>query len=73
VSAVFGIGVPELLVIAVWWIPLSVVPIVCFWRILARAGFNSWLAVVAVVPFFTPLLLLFVAFAPWPALAERSK
>jgi len=70
---VFGIGLVELLVIAVWFIPLSVVPIVSFWRILSRAGLNSWLAVVAVVPFFTPLLLLFVALAPWPTLAERSK
>ncbi len=69
----FGIGGTEIVVLAVCLIPASVVPVVALWRILSRAGLNRWLALVAIVPFFTPLLLLFVAFASWPTMAHSSK
>ncbi len=68
-----GIGVPELIVLTVYFFPVILVSLVSFWRILNKAGFNPWISLGVVFPATIPLLLLFVAFAPWPALAERSK
>ena len=43
-----------------------VLPFICFWRILPRAGFPSWMALVSVIPLGTFILLLVLAFRKWP-------
>ena len=43
-------------------------------RICSRLGFSPWLGVLAMVPFLNVLLLLYVAFSPWPVNVEsRSR
>lgn len=42
------------------------------WRVLRKAGFRPFLSIVAVVPFGVVLVLLYLAFARWPA-SEMSR
>ena len=51
------IVVLSLLVLIIW--PVT--------RILRRAGFSAWLAVLAIIPGANLALLFFFAFAPWPS------
>ena len=64
-------GIPELAVTAVWLLIL-VVPLWPAARICARMGFSPWLGLLAIVPVGNLVLLWFVAYAPWPAEADRS-
>jgi hypothetical protein len=65
-----GIGLPELLIIAMIAI---ILPLAVVWpamRICRRAGFSQWLGLLIVVPLANVLLLWFVAFSDWPALPD---
>lgn len=49
-----------------WFLILSLLQIVAFWKILGRMGFPPWLAIMAAVPIFNLVVLYFVALNPWP-------
>lgn len=58
----FGLGMPELLVILV-------VGVLIMWpagRICAKAGYSPWLGVLAAIPMANLALLWFLALAAWP-------
>ncbi len=65
----FGIGVPELIIIAVM-VSLVLVP---FWVIFSKAGFPGALSILMVIPGLNLLVLNFFAFAKWPALRDRQR
>ena len=58
-----GLGLPELVVIA-----LVTALIWPFGRILLKAGYSAWLALLVFVPGFNLVLLFWFALADWPAL-----
>jgi len=53
------------------FIVIAALTIVAFWRILPRAGLSPYWSLVAVVPLGTVILLLVLAFRPWPGDEER--
>lgn len=58
----FGIGLPELLIIAI----LGVVVILPFWKIFTKAGFTGWLSLTEIIPILNIVMLFYLAFAEWP-------
>ena len=49
-----------------WFLILSLLQLVAFWKILGRMGFPPWLAIMASVPVVNLILLYYVALTPWP-------
>ena len=49
-----------------WFMILSLLQLVAFWKILGRMGFPPWLAIMASVPVVNLVLLYYVALTPWP-------
>ena len=41
--------------------------IYCYYRIAAKAGFNPWLSLIAIIPLGSFILLLIFAFSDWPS------
>ena len=62
----FGIGLPELIVIAV----IGTVVILPFWKIFKKAGYSGWLSLIMIIPFVGILGLFYLAFAQWPIQRE---
>jgi hypothetical protein len=58
----FGIGISELLMLAV----IGVVVILPFWKIFAKAGFPGALSLTQIVPILNIIVLFYLAFAEWP-------
>ena len=58
----FGIGTSELVIIAV----VSVIVVLPFWKIFAKAGFPGTLSLTQLVPILNVIVLFYVAFAEWP-------
>lgn len=62
------IGVLELVIVFSIFLGISVIPVLLFWKVLRKAGLQPQLALIAVLPFFGPLILLFLlATLDWPA------
>jgi len=55
-----------------WFLILSLLQLVAFWKILGRMGFPPWLAILASIPVFNLVLLYYVALAPWPREARGA-
>ena len=49
-----------------WFLILSLLQLVAFWKILGRMGFPPWLAIMASIPVVNLILLYYVALTPWP-------
>ena len=45
---------------------IMVLPVVCFWRILPRAGIPAPVAILAIMPLLAIILLAVLAFKTWP-------
>ncbi|MEO6823535.1 MAG: hypothetical protein ABI167_02190 [Nitrosospira sp.] len=56
-----------------WVISFAVFFVVPFWKLFNRTGFNPVFSIVALIPGGVVLLLWVVAFAKWPASAEKKK
>ncbi len=61
-----SIGFPELIVIAVLFLGLSVFTVVPFCRITERTGYSGWWGLLSLLPFGTLIWACFVAFSKWP-------
>ena len=55
------IGIWQLVILTI----IVGVPLVCFQRILPRAGMSPWLSLVSIIPLGTFVLLVVLAFARW--------
>ena len=42
-----------------------------YWRILTKAGYSGWLALLNFVPFGTFIIMMILAFGNWPALKQE--
>ena len=51
----------------------SILPVIAFWKICDKAGFNGALGLLMLVPIANIILPLYVAFAAWPALKQEPK
>jgi len=51
----------------------AILPVIAFWKICEKAGFNGALGLLMLVPFANAILPLYVAFAKWPVLEQESK
>lgn len=65
--AAFVPGVFEIIII----LGLTVIGVLPFWMICAKAGFPPWISLGIFIPLVNIVLLFFIAFAEWPALRER--
>jgi hypothetical protein len=57
-----GMGPGNLIVLLL----VAALQVVAFWRILPRAGISPWFSLVSIIPLGAPILLLVLAFRPWP-------
>ena len=70
------LGITELIVICLimpFVLLFSILPVVAFWRICSRVGFNGALGLLMLVPIANIVLPLYVAFAKWPAFKEEPE
>ena len=72
ILATFVPGFFEMLIILSIALVINVLPLIAFWQICTKAGFPGPLALLMLVPIGNLVLLFYVAFAPWPALADRE-
>jgi hypothetical protein len=72
-----NLGSTELIIILIIIIPFvilfSILPVIAFWKICERVGFNGALGLLMLIPIANIVLPLYVAFASWPALELKSK
>jgi hypothetical protein len=69
----FGMpGGYELLVILFFYPALCIIPVIAFWKICAKAGFPGPLGLLMLVPIANIVLPLYLAFADWPALNNKT-
>jgi hypothetical protein len=68
------LGVEELSIILLIALPIvllsSILPVIAFWKICSRAGFNGALGLLMLVPVANIILPLYVAFAQWPVFKQ---
>ncbi len=69
----FGIGVPELLVLAIMGGLVVLLVVLPFWKIFTKAGFSGWLSLFMIVPLVGVFALFYLAFAEWPTQREINK
>lgn len=56
-----------------WVISFAIFFVVPFWKLFKRTGFKPVFSIIALIPGGVLLLLWVVAFAKWPAFAEKKK
>jgi uncharacterized membrane protein YhaH (DUF805 family) len=62
-------GIFELIITLI----VAAVVIVPLWRIFARAGFSGALSLLMLIPGVNLIMIYFLAFARWPALASENR
>ena len=50
-----------------WYLIVSLIILVPFWKIFQKAGFSGALAILMLVPIANIIMIFFLAFAEWPA------
>ena len=71
------LGSTELITILLILLPFSlmfaVLPVIAFWKICERVGFNGALGLLMLLPIANIILPLYVAFAKWPTLEQKQE
>ncbi len=57
-----GLGMPELLIIAI----IGIIIVLPNWKVFSKAGFSGWWSLLMIVPIMNVLLEYYLAFAEWP-------
>ena len=77
ISIIRHLGSTELIIIFLILLPFglmfAILPVIAFWKICKRAGFNGALGLLILLPIANIILPLYVAFAKWPALNDKPK
>ncbi len=71
-----GVGVLELLIILMicgFTIISALLTVIALWKICSKAGFNGALSLLMLLPIANMVLLLYIAFAEWPALKNKNE
>jgi hypothetical protein len=69
-----SLGPTELMIILViipFALLFAILPVIAFWKICEKAGFNGALGLLMLVPIANVILPLYVAFAKWPAFKQE--
>ena len=71
------LGSTELIIIFLIVLPFAlmfaVLPVIAFWKICSRVGFDGALGLLMLLPIANIILPLYVAFAKWPALTQKQE
>lgn len=59
-----ALGAGYLLLLAI----IAIFFVFCYWKIFAKAGYPGILSLIALIPLFNLVLLIWFAFADWPVL-----
>jgi len=66
-----------ILVMLVFWLFIALIalalPTIAFWKICSKAGFSGALGLLMLVPPANIILMLYLAFAQWPALRANDQ
>ncbi len=54
------------------FIIIGLIIVVPFWKIFTKAGFNSALSILMIVPIVNLIMMYYLAFAEWPVLKGRA-
>jgi hypothetical protein len=72
-----GLGPTELIIILFILLPFAllfaILPVIAFWKICEKAGFNGALGLLMLVPIANAILPLYVAFAQRPVFKQEPK
>lgn len=68
----YGIGLPELLIIIILIIPIILLQTWFIARILSKAGFSGWFALISLLPIVNIIALWVFAFIPWPSVDQKT-
>ncbi|HEY1729705.1 MAG TPA: hypothetical protein VGG22_15120 [Candidatus Baltobacteraceae bacterium] len=66
------LGSPIELALVVGALSVMVAPLLCFGSIFRKAGYNSWLALLMVIPGVNFVMFLWFAFSTWPSERESA-
>ena len=66
-------GLPELLIILVIGVIVTVTTLIPYWKIFGKAGFSPWLALLMIVPLANVIVLWIFAFSPWTVAAPAAR
>ena len=71
------LGSTELIIIFLVILPFAllfaVLPVIAFWKICSRAGFNGALGLLMLLPIANIILPLYVAFSKWPVFEQKHE
>ena len=62
----YGIGLPELMVIAIITAIIGSLVVLPYCKIFSKAGFSGWLGLTQIIPVLNFIMLFYLAFAKWP-------
>ena len=68
IMAFWAPGAIEIILVLVFSIFIYILPVIAFWKICSKAGFPGALGLLMIIPIANIILLLYLAFAEWPAL-----
>jgi uncharacterized membrane protein YhaH (DUF805 family) len=72
-AAAMGFGLVVVGIIALVALAYFVFALVCWWKILSKAGYSGALALLMLIPFGELIVLGIGAFGKWPALKELQR
>ena len=68
-----SLGTTELIIVLIAIPVVYLLPVIAFWKICSRVGFNGALGLLMIVPIANAILPLYVAFAKWPACEHKLR
>ena len=71
ISAMPSLTTTELIILLIAFPAVYLLPVIAFWKICSRVGFNGALGLLMIVPIANAILPLYVAFAKWPAFEQK--
>ena len=63
-----GMGGWEIILI----IAYAAIIVLPFWKITTKAGYNSWLSLLVIIPLVNLIFIYYLAFSNWPSLKNNS-
>ena len=55
-----------------WMLIVGLIIVVPFWKIFQKAGFNSLLSILMLIPFVNLIMIFYLAFSEWPVLKGKQ-
>jgi len=55
-----------------WTVIMGLIIVIPFWKIFQKAGFNSLLSILMLIPFVNLIMIFYLAFTEWPVLKGKQ-